>query len=96
MSELKALTYDDIPFMSHKEIFLEVYKQELIDSYNEDPTSYAWPLSELEQVFGRMRAAILKGSFNKDSAAFRRTCKKLKIKHTYRDIENYLGGYKNI
>jgi hypothetical protein len=71
--------------------FIETYKQELIRSHNADPTSYAWPLSELDAVFERMRIAILRGSFNKDSVAFRRTCKRLGIKHTYRDIKAFIG-----
>ncbi len=74
-----------------KDLFLATYKEELIKSHNETPENYAWPISELDVVFSRMRAAIERGSFNKDSRAFKATCKRLKIKHTYRDIETFLG-----
>lgn len=72
--------------------FLDVYKEELIKSHKENPDSYAWPFSELDEVFKRMSAAIERGSFNKDSKAFKSTCKALGIKHTYRDIDAYMRG----
>lgn len=74
------------------EKFLEIYKKNLRKSHEENPQDYAWPISELENVFKRMSDAIERGSFNKDSKAFKQTCKELKIKHTYRDIENFLKG----
>lgn len=76
------------------ELFLTEYKKNLIKYKMEQPEVYSWPIEELDTVFGRMKAAIIKGSFNKDSATFKATCKALKIKHTYRDIETFLkGGY---
>jgi hypothetical protein len=72
------------------ELFLIEYKKNLIKSHSDNPNDYAWPISELDNVFKRMRDAIIKGSFNKDSKAFKLTCKALKIKHTYRDIEIFL------
>lgn len=71
--------------------FLEVYKKKLVENHQKHPEKYVWPLSELEEVFGRMKNAIIRGSFNKDSETFRATCRELKIKHTYRDIETFLG-----
>jgi hypothetical protein len=78
--------------MTNKEIFLETYKQELIKSHAKDPTQYAWPISELDVVFKRMCDAIERGSFSKESSAIKATCKALKIKHTYRDIENFINS----
>lgn len=56
----------------------------------ETPSQYAWSESELPQVISRMNKAIEAGSFNKDSDAFKRTCKELGIKHTYKAIKNYV------
>jgi hypothetical protein len=75
---------------SNLEKFLTTYRQNLILSHSENPATYAWPISEFETVFERIKAAIIKGSFNKDSLAFKKTCKTLGIKHTYAAIENFL------
>lgn len=74
--------------------FLDIYKENLIKEVQNNPNEYAWSLDQLETVFSRMSSAIERGSFNKDSKAFKNTCKELKIKHTYKDIENFicLGG----
>ena len=71
--------------------FLEVYKKHLIECRAEFPSEYAWPDSELDAVFERMSRAIVKGSFSKDSHAFKRTCKELKIKHTYQAIRDFIS-----
>lgn len=76
----------------NQEKFLEEYKKQLIISITANPEQYSWTIDTLEEVFGRMKAAIIRGSFNKDTPAFKRTCKVLKIKHTYRDIETFLKG----
>lgn len=76
--------------MSNLDLFLNTYKIELKRSRIANPDMYAWPIAELEEVFKRMRDTIQHGSFNKDSYAFKATCKALKIKHTYRDIESFI------
>ena len=76
---------------SNHELFLKTYKTILLEQRLKSPEIYAWPLIELDAVFKRMALAIERGSFNKDSKTFKLTCKALKIKHTYRDIENFLG-----
>ena len=68
---------------SNKELFLETYKIELLKARTEQPDIYAWPIEEIDVVFDRIKAAVLRGSFNKDSVTFRCPCKALKIKHTY-------------
>ena len=73
------------------ECFMDVYREELTKQHSENPQDYAWPASELETVLCRMRAAIEKGSFNKDSKAFKNTCKRLKIKHTYAAIREFIS-----
>ncbi len=72
-------------------LFLETYKDFLIKNQRENPQDYAWSINELPEVLLRMRKAILNNTFNKDSYSFKMTCKKLKIKHTYKDIEMFLG-----
>ncbi len=80
--------------MDNKELFKSMYKAKLHEAHFAAPHMYVWPISEFDDVVERMNKAIDKGSFNKDSLAFKMTCKALKIKHTYRDIECFLGGYK--
>jgi hypothetical protein len=77
--------------MNNLEKFMEAYERNLRLAIQGYPDEYAYPLSEADYVIQRMRVAIGKKSFNKDSRAIRATCKELKIKHTYRDIETFLG-----
>jgi len=72
--------------------FMVVYVEELTRAVTDYPDSYAYPVGEVPDVAGRMRAAFIKGSYNKDGMAIKRTCKRLGIKHTYRDINGFLGG----
>ncbi len=78
--------------MNNRDLFKRTYLKNLAIAHVAHPDQYAWPLSELDTVSQRMFAAIDKGSFNKNSHAFKMTCKELKIKHTYRDIETFLGS----
>ncbi len=71
---------------------IATYREKLAEAHSKHPDVYAWPLSELEAVMGRMVIAIDRLSFNKDSHAWRNTCEALRIKHTYRDIETYLAS----
>jgi hypothetical protein len=70
--------------------FFEEYSKQLEFSIKEDPENYAYSVNELPQVLERMRAAIERGSFNKDSPTFKRTCKALGIKHTYKAIDEFI------
>jgi hypothetical protein len=70
--------------------FMSVYERHLRAAHTSCPEQYKWPLSELPQVLQRMRIAIQKGSMNKDSHAFKATCKELGIKHTYIAIALYI------
>lgn len=73
-------------------LFLKTYRKNLEYCYKKNPSNYFWDISEIDDVFKRMNDAIIRGSFNKDSETFKLTCKELKIKHTYRDIEMFLGS----
>jgi hypothetical protein len=69
--------------------FQETYAKNLKKVRLDKDSYYQWPLSELEVVTARMLEAIEKGNFNKDSLAFKWTCKELGIKHTYKAIREY-------
>lgn len=75
--------------MTKKEKFNSTYKEELRKVVLERPEEYRWPISQLDEVCRRMFSAFETGSFNKDGLAIKRTCKKLGIKYTYRDIESF-------
>lgn len=66
--------------------FLGIYSEELKRAREERPDEYAWPVDELPRVLKRMTDALIRGTYNKDSIAIRRTCKRLGIKHTYQAI----------
>ncbi len=72
--------------------FMQVYKKNLERAVKEKPGQYAWPLSELDTVAGRMEAALKKGSYNHDSPAFKWTAKELGIQPTRTAIETFLSG----
>ena len=76
----------------NRETFIRTYREKLADAVRDHPDEYVWPLSELDAVMGRMVAALDRRSFNKDSRAFRATCKALGIKHTYAAIREYVEG----
>lgn len=73
------------------ECFIDVYTEKLKQARIKYPNNYQWPDSEFNTVIARMRTAIEKGSFNKDSHAFKMTCKELKIKHTYTAIKEFIS-----
>lgn len=66
--------------------FIDIYAEELERAVKERPDDYGWPVSELPVVLEKMKAAFIRGSYNKDSLAIKRTCKRLVIKHTYKAI----------
>ena len=73
------------------ECFMDVYREQVIESHKANPEYYDWPIEDLDRVLGRMRFAIEKNSFNKDSDSFKRTCKQLGIKHTYTAIREFIS-----
>lgn len=80
----------DSPNPTNREKFLETYRKNLILAREKYPDQYHWPLSEIETVFHRMTVAIDRRIFNKDSHAFKWTCRELGIKHAYRAIHDFL------
>ena len=73
------------------ECFFSIYAEKLKEARAKHPEDYNWPESALEIVLGKMRSAIERGTFNKDSHAFKATCKELKIKHTYKAIKEFIS-----
>lgn len=69
--------------------FFDAYEDNLQRNRIKRPQDY---FGDVHTTIMRMREAILKGSYNKDSESFKETCKQLKIKHTYKAIEAYLRG----
>jgi hypothetical protein len=71
--------------------FLEVYEESLKEARLKHPDDYQWPDSEFEKIMNRMKASIERGTFYKDTHAFKITCKKLNIKHTYIAIKQFIS-----
>lgn len=73
--------------------FFQVYARELDVSREKNPLDYL-PNVDNPTIVARMRASVEKsggfGSVNKDSPTFRRTCKALGIKHTYKAMDEYI------
>jgi hypothetical protein len=76
--------------MKNLETFMSVYSRNLVKAIQEKPDQYGYGIDGVSAVLVRMKTAIEQGTFNKDSFAFRWTCKELKIKHTYQAIKEYL------
>ena len=72
--------------------FMDVYERHLHSCHLEMPTVYVWDIEEMPDVIRRMRDAIVRGTYNKDSLAFKLTCKELMIKWTYKAIADYIRG----
>ena len=70
--------------------FIEIYEEELKKAIVAYPDQYHYPVEEAPYVVARMSAAIERGTFNKDGAAFKATCKRLGIKHTYQAINDFI------
>ncbi len=78
--------------MNNIELLKSTYAKNLEIAHAKYPNDYTWPILELPQVLTRMNAAIDKMSFNKDSHAWKMTCKELNIKHTYTAIKQFIEG----
>lgn len=81
----------DILALNNRSWFKFIYGICLKKTHAQSPNDYAWPAHELLNVYERMCAAIDKGTFNKDSQAFKTTCKALGIKHTYKAIAEFIN-----
>ena len=75
------------------ETFFAEYSKQLERAVVEHPDEYTFPASSLCNVLGKMYGAIKAGTFNKDGRAFANTCKRLKIKHTYKAIQHFIANH---
>lgn len=71
--------------------FMDAYVPALHEAVQKYPEMYAWPIENVPVVAERMKYAIVRGSFNHDSKAFKITCKNLGIKHTKTAIKQFVG-----
>jgi hypothetical protein len=78
--------------VNNRDKLIAVYREQLAVAVTEYPFKYAWSLSELETVMSLMIPAIDRMSFNKDSHAWKATCKALGIEHTYQAIKAFRDG----
>ena len=83
-------SYHYLSLEERKIIFKNTYKEKLREARLKYPDLYIWPIEKLDLVFSRMSDALDRGTYNKDSHAFKATCKKLGLKHTYKEINSYL------
>ena len=72
-------------------VFIKTYKTCLNTLMELYPNDY---MKDYVTTANNMHYAIIKGTFNKDSQAFKDTCKSLGIKHTYKAIDEYIGRVK--
>jgi len=78
--------------LSNLDNFMTVYEKHLTQCLAETPDRYAWVEKlTVRVVVDRMRPAIIGETFDKGSEAFKRTCKELGIKHTYKAIKAFLA-----
>jgi hypothetical protein len=71
--------------------FVDTYGRFLKVNIETNPNDY---MGTFESTFRAMQNSILKGTFNKDSESFKQTCKALKIKHTYKAIDEFISRVK--
>ena len=75
------------------ETFITEYTKQLTLAVTNHPTEYAYGAEKVPEVVAKMRDAIQNKNYNKDSRAFKETCKALKIKHTYTAINHFIANH---
>jgi hypothetical protein len=81
--------------MTNRNTFMLTYVRNLALVVTNYPEEYQWNDTSLGQVAivaEKMFAAMDRGGYNKDSRAYKATCKELGIKHTYTAIDAYWKG----
>lgn len=74
------------------ETFFTEYAKQLEIAMRDFPDDYM-PGIALTTILERMKIALQKGSYNKDSRSFKATCKALGIKHTYTAINSFIANH---
>lgn len=75
--------------------FITIYSEELYKAVKEHPEYYAFGLEGVPVCLERMIRALKGKTYNKDGFAFKATCKRLGIKHTYQAINAYITESKS-
>jgi len=75
------------------QIWSRVYAKHLKAAMAEHPEMYLPGLDSAE-VAAKMNAAFFTGTASKDGEGVKRTCRELKIKHTYKAINAFIHGDK--
>lgn len=70
-------------------VIFDIYGVELENAHRMNPERYCWPISELPTVMAKMKDAFVRGSCSIDGEGWKRTCKRLKIKHTRKALWEY-------
>lgn len=78
--------------MTNLEQFMAVYSGELLKAVQTYSNEYLFPTTDVPHVVGRMQAAILRKSYNKDGRAMKGTCKRLGIPYTYTAINAFVAS----
>lgn len=76
--------------MTNFDRFIDAYASHLRHCVTELPGQYTYGIDKVPAVVGRVADAIRRRSYNKDGLAFKRTCKQLGIKHTYKAIAEFI------
>lgn len=72
--------------------FMEIYTEELTRAVKNNPSAYNWPVENVPVVAAKMRAAFVRGGYNKDSDAIKAACKRLGLKRTYAELNAFFKG----
>jgi hypothetical protein len=75
------------------ETFFAVYAKQLPICVQAHPAEYGFNLDMVPDVLANMKEAFRRRSYNKDGHAIKATCKILKIKQTYKEINHFMDNH---
>lgn len=75
------------------ETWMAEYTKQLILAVETHPEEYGYDTENIPTVLNNMRGAFKSGNYIKESRAIKATCKALKIKHTYKDIQRFIDNH---
>ncbi len=75
--------------MNNLELFIQTYAKNLKQVYGINPQAYRFTY---EETLERVVKVIPSMTFDKNTESFRRTCKELAIKHTYKAIAEFISA----
>lgn len=78
--------------MNNFDTFAQTYAEELEKAVLKFPEEYTWPVENVPTVAAKMIQAFRAGTYNKDGRAIKAVCKRLNLKHTYKEINAYLAA----